>query len=569
MYQGSRTFYGRYSDIQWKSVELIYDLTPKPLLFLDQGLVYPGVVLWQGRDGEAHPLHARIPYYGDTRYDKEDIVGRPYRIPTGVKFEAQPAERGPDVERLNNMGSAGASIIHQDGRYQIWVWQLLLKKLGDLAFADEKEGYDLTTVNHVVRYFESDNGVDWRAPDLDIIRVDGKKSNIITNLSLSVFIDPSSPADSRYKAFYGNSLEIPRLIRLLKERKQKPQGLSVCNPLSRNPGAFTDQDLFYKTVHKGNLPDDLSVLPAGSRAQVFSGAYSGDGMKWNTYEDPVLLFGSEEGMPYYDVEKERYAAYMRNWQHFQRRTIAVTETDDFLNWPIPRTLLSPDFDEELSTDYYTYAHSMYPDTTDVHFFFISKYFRGTNDCLDLYLAVSLDGDQYHIFNNEPIVQCEKSDWNPDSASPAACVFPGQGLVPFGSDQVGLIVTEHNIPHKWPRTVQHTKTHHWALWKKERMAALHAEDDGRFTTAALAPTHNQIFLNAETLSSGLIRCCLRNDRYEAVPDFGFAEFDTFNGDSQRHPLTWQGRTLPSNLVGKKIYLDFEMHQAKVFSLCSGT
>src|SRR6266540_870441 len=96
MYQGARPVYCRYADT--KGVELVYDLSAKPLLFLDSGLVFPGLILWEDRlTAAAHPLHAGPEYYGERKLTRGDVVGRPFRAPHGVCFVAEPAQQGPEL----------------------------------------------------------------------------------------------------------------------------------------------------------------------------------------------------------------------------------------------------------------------------------------------------------------------------------------------------------------------------------------------------------------------------------------------------------------------------------------
>ena len=266
MYQGAHNFYGRYADVLSKSVECIYDLTPKPLLFIDPGLVYPGMIIWHGRDGKPHPLHAGAGYYGNTRLSKDDIVGVHYRTPSGVVFEAQPAERGPEIEAWRDQ-LGGGTLLHQDGVYRFWSNAKPGKEFEGLPTWDETGGFDLTSSNIVLRYFESDNGIDWRSPDLDFVKPGGRKTNIVFGSmftkdrrfsGLVPFYDPSAPGDSRFKAFYTGTVKIPELLRVLKERGQKLDPLSVIVKLSQlEPDSFSNPALYYDSVFKGKMPDDF------------------------------------------------------------------------------------------------------------------------------------------------------------------------------------------------------------------------------------------------------------------------------------------------------------------------
>ena len=409
--------------------------------------------------------------------------------------------------------------------------------------------------------------------------LDGKKTNIlygsmttpklITGFSgMSIFKDPSAPPEERYKGMYASSWPLSTLAEFCRKEGLEFDPMTIQVKLSRlSPNQFSSEELYYDTVVKGVLPEDLTELPE-SETMLFFGAVSPDGLEWTGIEDPVMTFMAEAGKPFYDVEKKRYVNYIRYWQYAQRRSIGISETEDFRRWPQPRPLLSPGLDGEPGTDYYTNAHALYPGTTDVHLFFVSKFHHGTNDCVDLFLAVSLDGDVIDLVPGGPIVPCETEDWDPDKSQPASCVFPGHGMAPFGKDHVGLIITENNVPHKWPRTVQRTDDQHWALWEKDRMVALRARDQGKFTTAGLVLTKPNIFINTRTEPSGCIRAQLMDDKYQPVAGFGLNESDTINGDHERAPLTWGGKPVPSGFVGKKIYIDFDLLRSRLFSISAG-
>ena len=573
MYQGARNVYGRYADVNSKGVECVYDLTEKPLMFLDMGLIYPGMIIWCDIEGTAHPLHATPEYYGDTRLKKEEVVGKNYRVPEGLVFEAQPAERGPATPR------GRGTLLYEDGIYRLWQNERLGIEFEELRVGDDSKGFDLQTIDAALYYFESDDGVTWRAPEFDFFMDNDNKTNIVYGSMLtpekvigfggmSVYKDPSAPPKERYKGLYASRLPISTLAEHCKKRKIKFDPMSIMVKISRLfPDQFDNERLYYDVVVKGLLPKDLSSLPE-CESNAFFGAVSPDGLQWNGIEEPVMPFMAEGGKPFFDVEKEKSVCYVRYWQNAQRRGIGITETEDFRLWPQPRPLLCPDFNEELGTDYYTNVHTLYPGTTDVHLFFVSKFHHGTNDCLDLYLAVSLDGDLINFVPGGPVISCETEEWDPDQAEPAACVFPGYGMTPFGQDHVGIIVTEHNIPHKWPRTVQQTSNMHWALWEKERIVALRARERGAFTSSGLVLTKPIIYINCKTESAGEIRVQLMDDSYKPVPGCSLSECDPINGNHRKTPLTWGGKSVPTDYVGRKIYLRFEMSRARLFSICAG-
>jgi len=574
MYQGARNVYCRYPRLGSKTIELVYDLTDRPLMFLDAGLVFPGTIIYTDRAGNCHPLHATGQYYGDTRLTKDEVVGRPFRAPSGVRIEAQKAEQGPTIDEFDFFGTS--SLRYDEGVYRCWY--NTRESLGPFGVKakteiDEQKGFDLASRAMLLRYAESDNGVDWRKPQLDVVEVGGISSNIVYGSVLepergfsgmSVFIDPSAPPAERYKGMFGGRMRSDKLVEYCRRIGTQPDPMSIAVPLSHmSPDEAAERGI-YEAVVGGRLPDGLAGLPELDTMVVY-GAVSPDGMKWTSLDDPVMPFMTEHVEPFYDVEKGRYVDYPRYWHNAQRRGIGISETDDFAHWPLPRPLLCPGLGAPLTDDFYTTCHTLYPGTTDVHLFFIANYYRGTNDCVDVDLAVSLDGDLFDIVPGGRVLDCDTEAWDPDQSGPPACVFPMKGLVPFGDDRVGIITREDNVPHKWPRTCQWQHTFRWALWKKERLVALRAEGDGRFTTAGLILTRPNICVNACTEPKGLITAQLLDETGEPVPGYDHDECDPINGDHLKATLTWQGKQVPAKMAGRKIYLQFRMSHARLFSI----
>lgn len=533
MNQGASVTYCRYSDT--KGVELVYQLTPQPLLFLDLGLVFPGHIIWEDRSGSSHPMHAGLEYYGQRRLAKDDIVGRGFRVPFGLAFEAQPARPGPEIPYLG-------SLIYEEGRYRMWYATREPQSAVSVAArtTSPRTGFDLTHLGNVLRYAESDDGLTWHTPALDYVTVEGAASNILFGSPFmpelgfaghSVFRDPSAPPHERYKMTF--------MGRMAPEQQQ----------------------IYGRRL--GQTPDPLSLATAN---QVIYGAVSPDGFSWSLLPDPLMLFMSEESITCFDPLRQAYVMFIRYWHTHQRRAIGRAETRDFQRWPQPRPLLLPGLADPLTTDFYTNAHTFYPGHDDIHLLFVTDYYRGVNDQTDIRLAVSLDGEVFDFVPGGPVISRGPGDWAPEGGPPdAGCIFAGSTMVPFGDEQVGIIYRGYNVPHKWPRTVQWQAMQRWALWPRDRLVALIARAHGEFVTAGLVLTRPTIVLNVLTEMSGQILVELMDAQGVPVPGYGFAEADPIVGDHPSHVLTWNGASVPAEQVGQKIYLRMRMTHAKLFSV----
>lgn len=577
MYQGARTVYCRYPEI--KGVELVYDLGVKPLLFLDTGLVFPGVVIWEDRQTAApHPLHANVEYYGERRLTKEDVIGQPWRAPVGVSFVAEPAQPGPDAV-LTDVQSylMGGSLLRDGGVYRLWYTMREPKSSKAAQATSSTSGYDLGHLGNALCYAESDDGVHWQRRPMDHILLDGAKTNMVYGSVVepeigfgggSLFVDPSAPAAERYKVIFTGRMSPRRQLELARQLGKTPDPMSLMTgiPPAVAGTRGTEFAEAFATLATGHLPQDPNSLPDVGGQLIF-GAVSPDGFRWRTLPNPIMWFMTEFNNTFYDTEKQSYVSYIRLWQVAQRRTIGKAETKDFANWPRPRPVLMPGLGDPVNVDYYTNAHSLYPGTSDVHLFFVTKYRRATDDCSDIHLAVSLDGDHIDFVPGGPVIPQEPWEWGPEAAPGAGFIVPLTGMVPFGSDQVGLVYGGSNVAHKWPRTKQLQHLSRWALWDKERMVALAAPKAGEFVTAGLLLHGRHIVVNAKTAIDGQIRAELLDEKGQSVAGFGLEEADAIVGDHPHHVLTWRGQADLGRFVDQKIYLRFQMIKAKLYSLAA--
>ena len=577
MYQGARNVYCRYKDI--KSVELIYALNDKPLLFLDLGLVFPGMIIWEDqKSGEAHPLHAGLEYYGERLLAREDVVGREFRVPFGVAFTTEPARRGPHIG-LEGMETqlVGGTMLHDGGLYRLWYPTTEPEGFVSAATktSSSRSGFDLGHLGNVLRYAESEDGVDWRLPQMDHVPVDGGRTNIVYGSMSepeigygggSVFVDPSAEASARYKVMFTGRMSPRRQMEYAQATGQQVDPMSLMTGIP--PGvAYSQGEAFaaqFESLAFGQLPDSPALLP-DTGGQVLFGAVSPDGLRWSTLPDPIMLFMAESNNAYYDVERKACVTYIRLWHMAQRRAIGKAETRDFARWPFPSPLLVPELGDPLSTDFYTNSHSLYPGHEDVHLCFVANYRRGGDDCSDISVAVSLDGDIFNFPPGGPVITQENWEWGPTAEPGAGFIIPMSALVPFGSDQIGLIYGGSNVAHKWPRTVEVEHFSRWALWDRERLVSLAAEEHGEFVTAGLILHRPRIFINARTEMSGRIEAELLDAMGETVPGYRFEDCDAIIGDHNRALLSWRGRSNLSEQTGKKIFLRFRMIRANLFSL----
>jgi hypothetical protein len=118
------------------------------------------------------------------------------------QVQASPKVIGPVLEGTGGVDARGASmygsVIHEDGVFRMWYQ----------AWPDSDFAHD----SALVGYAESDDGLTWRKPSLNLVEVGGTKANNIVPLRLhspSVFVDKDAPPSHRYRAtgFYKPAAE--------------------------------------------------------------------------------------------------------------------------------------------------------------------------------------------------------------------------------------------------------------------------------------------------------------------------------------------------------------------------
>jgi hypothetical protein len=487
-----------------------YHLDPGPHLFLDWRYIAPGRVAWLTPDGRKAPLS------GDGLEGKVQpgaIRSSPAQVPFGIRLEAQSAVKvGPVIRRdkpwERHIGGY-VTLRHVDGKYRLW--------------------YEVTPPEGdagLLCYAESADGHAWEKPKLGLADFRGSRANNITfGGSLcpdgfhgsSVFLDPSAPDRERFKVIYMAKASPEAIARLKRER----------------PG---------------------SVTPIGERkGTVIKLAVSPDGQRWTALDDLLMCHMSDtQTTAYYDPFLKRYVGYFR-MACLGRRVIGRSETDDYRRWPVPEMVLFPNPPDGPSDDYYTNGHCLYPGTRSMHLMFPTVYHRHI-DSTSIRLAASLDGRLWEwVPGGSVFGPGAEPAWD------AGCLFAGCGLAVLPDDRVALAYGGYRRPHKFPRFLPQGDVG-LATWKRERLAALVADEEGEFYTPPLTVPGDTLHLNVETKRAGSVTVEVAGRKGRRLEDC-----DPLVGDHVKARVTWKGQTAIGVPTGGRVQLRFRLRAAKLFSL----
>ena len=509
-------------------------LTPGPNLFTDWRFILSGDV-WGGFHWAAKDSDETIPvrvYDDDGEYADTPIDARmvPEDMPWGIRIECQPADRSDPFPS----GQAPGQVLYDGGRYRTWYSSLLPWQ---------------TAPSRLLAAWccaESDDGFSWRNQQecvLDFSDCPGVNAAKLP----SVFVDPSAPDTGRYKmVFLGQSTDPadePFRRQLLGDfLREQPDDI---DPTALGPADGQETPL----IRFGRF-----------------GAVSADGIHWRVLPRLLMLLCSDaQNVVHYDTIRETYVWYLKSQWYSLRRAIARSETKDFGRWPLADTVLFPGPDLAPSDDWYTNSKTIYPGVPDEHLMFPSLY-RHFTDTSELRLFTGPDGTAWNQVPGGPVLTP-----GPAGSWDAGFFVAETDLVPLPGDRIGLPYSGYPYPHKYPRT-KHTLAGHghaYALWPRERLAALVADEQGAFTTLPLLFDGRRLRLNVKTETAGEVRVEAATSRYiggadEVLPGRNFDDCLPISGDSLDHIVTWRTGQDLGHAPDQPVTLRFRLRAARLFA-----
>lgn len=487
--------------------ETAYQLPTGPHLFIDWRYVYPGIVAWKTPEGKDAALFARE--------NVGAVQSTPFKVPYGIRLVPQPAEKiGPVLanDRDWEFLFTCHTLLDLGGKFGLWYEVVPPGKSG---------------MECMLCYAESDDGVNWRKPDLGLVEFNGSKANNI------LFTSAQCP----YKNFHGDSVFID----------------SNATPAERFKVIYWSKNVPAETIARLQAEHPESVTPYGVKENygMLLGT-SPDGFKWK-FSDKVLYshVGDTQTCVDYDPFLKRYVLLSRTFG-LGRRAICRSETADLTRWPAPELCLWSPSDGDPSDDLYLNGKTLYPRTQTMHLAFVTLY-RRRADTTAIRIASSLDTALWNWLPGEVLQPGPPGAWD------GGCVFALRSLTEITGDRVVLSYAGYEHPHKFPR-FGHVGHIGLASWPKERIVALQADEDAEFWTPDLIlPPDKQLYLNFDVKRAGYIRAEL-----EGVTGRKLADCDPLFGNALKKQVTWKGKASLGVENGMPTSLRFRMRSAKLFS-----
>ena len=438
-------------------------------------------------------------------------------VPRGIRLRAQPAQEKHVFFRRIAPWEEGYmghfQVLRDGGRFRLWY------AAGPFP-EDRPPGLER---NHspFVCYAESEDGFAWKRPTLGRYEYQGSSENniILSQTSglggtlLTLMLDPEAPASERYKGLF--------------------------------------------------LPADSSQIV---------GAVSPDGFQWTRFKESLLSgrFDTQNTITR-DHENGGYVMYVRS-SHFNRRSVSLTRADQFVGpWSEPELSLSLSSSDPADADIYAPGYSRYPYGPS-HLMFLSIYNRA-QDTVDVGLAVSRDGEIWDRTTPDTVIDLETAE---EGKPPFGSVYTAPGLFTLDEDTWGVAYVGHPRRHNLvdlkrvaPATPGGTGVYMWAIWKRDRLMALEAPDEGQFTLhrgfrRGEGPVPgSRIYLNYQADPIGWVKLALVEGD-TPISGYAFSDCDPIRGDELRRLVTWKGNPqLPQG--DRPVKIRVHLVKAKLFAV----
>jgi len=300
-------------------------------------------------------------------------------------------------------------------------------------------------------------------------------------------------------------------------------------------------------------------------------ATSPDGIHWKYTDTKPVIHGESDcnNACVYNDEKGVYMLYMRGWHTAavgwdngkgnQRRRVTYSESKDLKHWSEPQVILTPD---ELDTnDFYGISVFKY---ANAYFGMLWIFDDDMYETIDIELCWSRDGIKWERHPARPkFIETEEK-----GKLGGYMVFPGQEPVIY-DDNIYLYVNAHSdCPHNAQPEISPT----WVYRTKLRMDGFVSLDAGsqmgNLITRPFILQSDTISINAATQGGYIIAELAEpywfDPKGKLIEGFSAKDFDVFTGDNICHTLSWRGKKDLSQLRGKRLMLKLAMKHSQIYS-----
>ena len=453
-----------------------------------------------------------------------------------------------------------ATILKEAGRYRLWYLANEWAPPPGMKLPDSGRAEDalILWTHSLARlcYAESDDGVNWRRPNLGLVEYRGRRDNNILGPAQhdsrvemlpgwyggTVFIDPVAPPEARYKLWS----EV-------------------------------------RIGHDHKSWREVSGL---------WGLSSPDGLRWTPCEgNPVPGHADTLNVCFWDDRIEKYVGYSRLWTQDDRgdgyRAVRRLESPDFVHWEETGVAMRADeTDYSLPVkrgrenfqimDFHGNCAFKYPDASDIYFALPEVWWHwggnpfpeggkreermgGFPDKVDVQLMTSRDGIRWDRAGGKlPFLRL-----GPPGSQDHKMIYAFTRPVPVGDE---LWIYYGGYPLGISEGVARKRGAYFRA--RLRMDGFISADagytGGELVTKPLTFEGDRLVLNVDTSAGGSTRVEFTQPDGEPIKGFTLGDADEINDNAIKAPATWNGRADLPAIKGKPVCLRFAMRSCKLYS-----
>jgi len=304
-------------------------------------------------------------------------------------------------------------------------------------------------------------------------------------------------------------------------------------------------------------------------------AFSRDGLEWTDGpEEPVIPGHADVGWFLFDEEEGVFRGIVKsflNIRGYSRRSVLWTESDDGLDWAMPRPALIPELkDEEWAEGregHYTQFYGMPIFRYESMFLGLLQVFRCTDGrtssdgTVDVHLTCSRDGKNWQMVGNRDAIleRGQPGDWD------WGIVETGNALVSDG-DIVRTYFTGFNCLHGGHTIGDEGKRASigTATWLRDRFVGLRAGSAGGEVEVNSVVSGAELHINTNA-SRGSLSAELCHGNGKPIEGFGFSQCMKLSEDGLDQVIRWRGDTSLVSLAEKQVRIKLKLNDAEVFSI----
>jgi len=392
-------------------------------------------------------------------------------------------------------------------------FKMIVRGLKQPGIDPKQHGQEAHYRNHILQYFESPDGIHWRAPALglhtlprfpagNVIMAD----NFGIEQTFAAFLDtrPDVPAAQRFKGLGGK--QYPQTVRAELTAKYGAHGLR----------AYASPD----AIHWTKLHDE-PVIPG----------------EWGHLDSQNIVFWSEH--------ESRYVCYFRSFENPRAkglRSVKRTTSSDFRHWTAPVDVEINHPGEQL----YTSNIEPYARAPHLYIGLPTRFMARRGAATDILFVTSRDGLRFTRPENEAFIRpgLDKSAWG-NRANYAA----------------------YHIMQTTPKelSIYVSGGRRYTL-RTDGFASIHAgQPGGELLTKPIIFAGRKLTVNFSTSAAGSLAVELQDAGGAPLPGFSLADCQPAHGDEIARPITWKGGSDLSAFAGRPVRLRFVLTEADLFAL----